>query len=131
MFRTKINWDAFGVGASIACAIHCAVLPLLFSSLPLFGLDFVQNKLFEYFMIGLAFVIGVYSLSHGFRKHHHRFYPILIFSVGFIFLLGKEINPKMEIMFLVIAVTLIISAHYFNYKLCKAATHCLKEDSTH
>jgi hypothetical protein len=130
MFRLKINWDALGMGASIACAIHCAVLPLLFSSLPLFGLDFIQNKFFEYFMIGLAFVIGVYSLSHGFRKHHHRFYPILIFSVGFIFLLGKEINPKLEILFLIIAVTLIISAHYFNYKLCKAP-HIHKEDCAH
>jgi hypothetical protein len=131
MFRIKINWDALGVGASIACAIHCAVLPLLFSSLPLFGLDFIQNKFFEYFMIGLAFVIGVYSLSHGFRKHHHRLYPILIFSAGFLFLLGKEINPKLEILFLVIAVTFIISAHYFNYRLCKAATHCHKKDCAH
>jgi hypothetical protein len=128
MFRIKINWDALGVGASIACAIHCAVLPILFSSLPLFGLDFIQNKFFEYFMIGLAFVIGVYSLSHGFRKHHHRLYPILLFSVGFVFLLGKEINPKLEILFLIIAVSLIISAHYFNYRLCKTATHYHKEN---
>jgi len=30
----KVNWDALGVGASLACAIHCAVLPLILTSLP-------------------------------------------------------------------------------------------------
>ncbi|HAL95914.1 MAG TPA: MerC domain-containing protein, partial [Chitinophagaceae bacterium] len=32
--RFRINWDALGISASIACAIHCALLPLFLSSLP-------------------------------------------------------------------------------------------------
>ena len=32
--RLKINWDALGIATSLACAIHCAVLPLLLTSLP-------------------------------------------------------------------------------------------------
>lgn len=62
----KINWDGLGVTTSLICAIHCAVLPLLFTSLPLFGGDIIHNDYFEWSMIALAFMIGVYSLSHGF-----------------------------------------------------------------
>ena len=25
--KLKINWDVLGIGASLACAIHCALLP--------------------------------------------------------------------------------------------------------
>ena len=26
--KLKINWDALGITTSVACAIHCAILPL-------------------------------------------------------------------------------------------------------
>ena len=127
----KINWDALGITASVACAIHCAVLPLVFTSLPFMGIDIVSNKLFEYAMIALAFIIGVIALSHGYRKHHHRLHPMLIFTTGFIFLVGKEWKPDIEIFLLFIAVLLIITAHYLNYRLCRGHNHAHKEDCDH
>jgi hypothetical protein len=69
--NAKINWDAIGVTTSLACAIHCAVLPLFLSSLPLFGIDIIENHGFEYLMILIAFAVGAYSLYHGRKKHHH------------------------------------------------------------
>ncbi|MFX6915157.1 MerC domain-containing protein, partial [Acinetobacter baumannii] len=68
---------------------HCALLPLFISSIPLFGINVIENLLFEYWMIGLAFVVGVYALYHGYKKHHHSISPILLFSVGIILLLVK------------------------------------------
>ncbi|HNE92671.1 MAG TPA: MerC domain-containing protein, partial [Chitinophagaceae bacterium] len=49
----KINWDALGISTSIACAIHCAVLPLVVTSLPLFGINIIHNLWFEFSMIGI------------------------------------------------------------------------------
>jgi hypothetical protein len=114
----KLNWDAMGVATSVACAIHCAVLPVLMSSLPIFGINIIHNSFFEWGMIGLAFVVGSYSLFHGFIKHHHSPVPVLIFSIGFMFLVLKQFFDSVEYWFLLIAVTSIISAHYYNYKLC-------------
>ena len=127
----KINWDALGITASLACAVHCAVLPLLFTSLPFLGIDFIQNKVFEYCMIGLAFVIGVIALQHGFRRHHHTILPVGIFTVGFVFLLLKEWLPRLEIPFLILAVSLILTAHYINYRQCRNHGHCPKDDCKH
>ena len=127
----KINWDALGVTASLACAIHCAVLPLIFTSLPFLGIDIISSKIFEFGMIGRAFAIGVIALSHGYRKHHHRLYPIIFFSAGISVLLVKEAMADIEIPLSIVAVVLIISAHYLNYRLCRGHNHAHKEDCDH
>ncbi|MBK7432867.1 MAG: MerC domain-containing protein [Chitinophagaceae bacterium] len=116
--KVKLNWDAMGIATSIACAIHCALLPILMSSLPVFGINIIHNDFFEWGMIGLAFSVGVYSLYHGFIKHHRSLVPVLIFSAGFVFLVLKQFYRSNETLFLIIAVTLIISAHFYNYRLC-------------
>ena len=107
-----------GIATSVACAIHCALLPVLVSTLPVFGINIVHNLIFEWGMIALAFLVGSYSLFHGYVKHHRSFFPILIFSTGFIFLVLKQFFTEFEYSFLTIAVALIISAHYYNYRLC-------------
>ena len=114
----KINWDALGIFTSVACAIHCALLPVILTSLPVFGINIIHNSFFEWGMIALAFVVGAYSLYHGYKKHHQNLRPVLIFSLGFVFLILKQVFHDYEPWFLSVAVTLIISAHYYNYRLC-------------
>ncbi|MEY2811807.1 MAG: hypothetical protein RI991_802 [Bacteroidota bacterium] len=127
----KINYDALGIAASIACAIHCAVLPLLMSSLPILGINIINNFWFEIFMILLAMGIGLHSLTHGFKKHHHRLLPIIVFIIGISLLLVKQVFHQYQIWFLVPAVILIVSAHFINYRQCRIADHCHTEDCKH
>jgi MerC mercury resistance protein len=127
----KINLDALGITASVACAIHCAVLPVVLTSLPVFGFDIIQNVFFEYGMILMAFIVGAYALSHGFRKHHHRLLPLTIFSIGILFLLAKQIWHTLHLWLLVPAVIAIIGAHYLNYRLCRVSNHSHNGDCAH
>ena len=127
----KINYDALGIAASIACAIHCAVLPLLMSSLPILGINIINNFWFEIFMILLAMGIGLHSLTHGFKKHHHRLLPIIVFIIGISLLFVKQVFHQYQIWFLVPAVILIVSAHFINYRQCRIADHCHTEDCKH
>ena len=116
--EAKFNWDIIGIATSIACAIHCALLPLLVGSLSFFGINIIHNLLFEWGMIAIAFVVGSYALFHGYIKHHRSFLPITIFAVGFVFLFIKQFFHSIENWFLFPAVILIVSAHYYNYRLC-------------
>lgn len=127
----KINWDALGVTVSVACAIHCALLPLVLSSLPLFGVNIIDNAYFEYGMIVLAFLVGIYSLYHGFKKHHHSFLPIIIFTLGMLCLVAKQIFHTWHNYLLVPAVVFIILSHYLNFKFCRHHNHAHKEDCDH
>ncbi len=127
----KINWDALGVTVSVACAIHCAVLPLALSSLPLFGINIIENNYFEYGMIALAFIVGSYSLYHGFKKHHHSWLPFILFSVGMFFLIIKQVFHNFHLYLLIPAVLFIILSHFLNYKFCRKHNHAHKEDCDH
>jgi len=129
--KFKINWDALGIVTSVACAIHCAVLPLLISSLPLFGINIIDNVYFEYFMIVSAFLIGIYSLYHGFKKHHHSYFPLIVFSIGFVLLFAKQVWHKQQVWLLIPAVILIITAHFINFRFCRIHNHAHKEDCNH
>jgi len=94
--KFRINWDTLGIGASLACAIHCALLPLFLSSLPLFGINIIHHMGFELGMILLALCIGSYSLYHGYKKHHHSLLPLALFIAGFIFLVLKQVYAQYE-----------------------------------
>jgi hypothetical protein len=129
--RFKINWDALGIGASLACAIHCALLPLFLSSLPLFGINIIHNIFFESGMILLALLIGSYSLYHGYKKHHHSLFPLALFFSGFVFLVLKQFFASYENWLLVPAVLLIITAHLINFKSCRVHNHAHADDCDH
>jgi hypothetical protein len=127
----RINWDAIGITTSVACAIHCAVLPMILSTLPIFGINIVDNIAFEYFMIFLAFSIGCYSLWHGYRKHHHSYLPLVIFALGIILLFAKQVWHTYQLWLLPLAVLLIIAAHLLNYRSCRVHNHAHADDCDH
>ncbi len=120
----KINWDFMGIATSAACAIHCAVLPVVISTLPIFGFNIIHNSFFEWGMISLAFIIGLYSLMHGYIRHHRMRLPFIIFFTGFIFLILKQFLFTWQYSFLAIAVCLIIVSHLLNYRYCHQSKIC-------
>ena len=129
--KLRINWDAMGIGASLACAIHCALLPLFMSSLPLFGINIIDNLAFEVGMIVLAFMIGAWSFYHGYKKHHHSPLPFLIFLAGFVFLVLKQVFHQHQLWLLIPAVLLIVTAHVYNFRSCRVHDHAHAEDCNH
>jgi hypothetical protein len=129
--KMKINWDALGVTTSVACAIHCAILPLFVSALPLFGMNIIHNIAFETTMVLLAFSIGSYSFYHGYRKHHHSWLPFSLFSAGIVLLVLKLFFIHYETWLLIPAVVLIVWAHFINYRFCRVHGHAHADDCDH
>ncbi|MBK7098519.1 MAG: MerC domain-containing protein [Sphingobacteriales bacterium] len=126
--KFKINWDALGITASVACAIHCAILPLFLASLPLFGINIIENMAFEMGMIILAFVIGSYALWHGYKQHHHSKIPLILFTLGIISLVLKQVFLDYHLLLLIPAVVLIVSGHLLNYRQCRVHNHAHETD---
>lgn len=129
--KLNVNWDALGVSASLACAIHCALLPLFLTSLPLFGVNIIHNASFEMVMIGLALLIGGISFLHGLRKHHHNMLPLIVFILGIALLFLRQLTELHSLWLLLPGVALIVSAHYINWRLCRKAKHCHTDDCAH
>ena len=129
--KGRLNWDAIGISASIACAIHCAVLPLFFSVLPLFGINIIHNMAFEAGMIMLTLAIGVYALYHGYRRHHHSRMPLMLFGGGIVLLVLRLFFVHYELWLLIPAVVLIVLAHLQNYRSCRVHNHAHADDCNH
>lgn len=130
----RVNFDTLGITTTIICAIHCAVLPLMLTSLPLFGKNLIDNLFFEYLMIALAAVIGLYSLTHGFKKHHHAKTPIIIFGFGILMLILKQVFHDNQLLFLIPGVISIIAAHMLNIRFCRitgAGNNCTSDGCKH
>ncbi|MEZ4765030.1 MAG: MerC domain-containing protein, partial [Calditrichia bacterium] len=71
----RYNLDKLGISASLLCAIHCALVPVILPLMSTVGLGFLWSHEFEFFMIALAFVVGIWALSHGYRYAHRKLLP--------------------------------------------------------
>src|SRR5438270_1308133 len=61
--------DRAGMSASLACAVHCAVLPLLLAALPAIGLAWLDSAWVDWTMVVLATVIAFRAHRGGFTVH--------------------------------------------------------------
>jgi hypothetical protein len=61
--------DRFGAMGSIACALHCALLPVVIAALPSLGIASWLSDGFERGFVLFATLLGVFSLLWGYRRH--------------------------------------------------------------
>jgi len=117
--------DHIGITASTLCAVHCAVVPVLFTSLPLIGLGFLANAWVEWGMILLALIIGTYSIGGAYLRVHKRPAPLFLLIAGFaVILLGHAFTTGwLEIIMVPAGGLLIAAAHFVNYKYTGACSH--------
>jgi hypothetical protein len=122
----KVSLDAVGIWASFICAVHCALLPLLFMALPLTGMKVFHNEILDFALIGTSFTVGCFALLRGYKKHHHKKNPLLLFSLGFPILVIAHFFLKKEasIIVITIAAVLIIAAHLINWNAIRTKHHC-------
>ncbi|PSL49541.1 MerC mercury resistance protein [Chitinophaga niastensis] len=118
----KMNLDTLGIGASLICAVHCALLPLLLTVLPLLGSHMLENEKLEYGLLSLSFLIGCVALGRGYFRRHRRMVPLLLFAVGFALLMTGHFLyaagwwPPVII---AIGAAIITGAHMLNLRKCK------------
>ncbi len=61
--------DRLGFAASLLCAVHCALLPLLLALLPVFGLSLGGWIDIDQAFVVFATLLGATTLTLGYRRH--------------------------------------------------------------
>jgi MerC mercury resistance protein len=120
--------DRLGAAASLACAVHCTVMPLLVGLLPLVGLSFLASEQAEWSLIGLSFAVGGSSLIPSYARKHRHWRPLLLFAFGssliiIVRLLAEE-GSRLESPVMAIGALLIACAHMVNRRLCRSCEAC-------
>ena len=113
--------DRFGAFASMLCAVHCALLPVVFGVLPALGLGFLANHVYEQAFVGFAILLASVSLWFGLRKHGS--YIAFLFLVPGIILLiigvviGSDHANSGHAVIVSIGGTLVAVSHLANLRL--------------
>jgi hypothetical protein len=120
--------DRFGAAASLACAAHCAAMPLLIGLLPLVGLSFLAGNRAEWALAGLSIGVGSLSLIPSYARKHRRRRPLLLFAFGAGLIIAVRLladdGSLLEAPIQALGALLIACAHMINRRLCRSCAAC-------
>lgn len=135
--------DRAGAVASFLCAIHCALMPLFVTLLPLLGLSFLASEPVEWALLAASATLGSWSLCLGFRQHRSRL-VFMVLGVSLALLVAGRIFHQPHFyglhmgehhdhehhfgawgpILMVLGGLTMMSAHLLNHRLCHACKKC-------
>lgn len=133
--------DKAGMIASITCAIHCMIMPLAITLLPIFGLSLFATEEFEWILLMISAMLGITSLCFGFRKHK-SFKAFSFLGIGLTLLvIGRLAHEHVShfhifefdlyLLFLVAGAIMVALSHWLNNKLCNTCPPCHSSGCDH
>ncbi len=85
--------DRVGVAASILCAIHCALAPILLLALPSFGKVWAHPA--SHILVALFVVpLALFSIRKGYQTHRKR-WIVAVASIGILLILVGALLPAL------------------------------------
>jgi hypothetical protein len=124
--RERINLDMLGISASVLCAVHCSLLPVLLTVGALGGLSWLRHPLVEVVFIMLSLLLAFFSLLPSWRKAHGRLEPILLMLAGFAcIVLSRLLGEGLEPALMTIGGLTIAAAHLLNWRLMRKYACCI------
>lgn len=118
--------DRFGATASLICALHCALLPLVLGVLPVVGLGFLADHRYEVAFIAFASVLATLMVVYGFRRHH-RLVALWLLLPGIALLLAGAFSAfahgsGMHSVLVAVGGVLVAGAHVVNLRLARSCS---------
>jgi hypothetical protein len=117
--------DRLGAGVSFLCAIHCAVVPLAATVLPLLGFGFLADERIERAVLLTSIALAGASVCWGIRIHRQRRILLLFGAALFLIIRGHQYGQgPAEVIPVVLGVALFVCAHLLNHRLCRTCERC-------
>lgn len=110
--------DFVGFGASLLCALHCMLMPLLLTVGIFAGTNWLMNPLSEWIFIGASIGIASWSLLQSYFNNHRNITPLLMAGIGFIgLILAQKVFASNAHWLMATGGGLIAYAHFYNWRL--------------
>lgn len=114
----KLNLDFVSIVVSVLCVVHCIGLPILFSTLPLWGMEILENRFIELASIMLTLVAGGEAIRKGYVRYHRSVSIVVLFLLGFSLMTGANfvVAPVWEMLLKGSGALFVVGAHLTNWK---------------
>jgi hypothetical protein len=121
--------DKTGAVVSLACAIHCAVLPICMTLLPLAGLSFLADTKFDIALLLTSGTIATISGCYGYEVHKKVWVPLLFWLAIVLLFAGVALHSKDEHTgwsgaAMPLGGIILCTTHIMNVRLCKSCRSC-------
>lgn len=119
--------DATGACLSAACALHCLLMPLVVTLLPLGALAFLADEAFERALIAGSLVLAAASFCWGYRRHR-RWRALMILAAAAVLLLAvrPQTNESWEPVTAALGGFGLAAGHWLNRRLCRSCQECAR-----
>ncbi len=115
-----LNWDFVGFMASLTCALHCAIVPIILTMGALGGATWLEHPFLEGSFIALSLMLASWSLIGSYINNHRNFSALATVLAGFILIIASRfVEGSAEILLTVSGGLIIATAHYINWRLLK------------
>jgi hypothetical protein len=136
MEHTKTNstavLDRAGMTASIACAVHCAALPLVLMALPALGLAWLDSAWVDWTMVLIAAVIAIRAHRGGIALHG-KCLPLGVAVAGILSILAAICllkGPATMHYLQASGATMVAGSHWLNHRFCRSCATCCEEHAS-
>ncbi len=126
--RTAV-FDRAGMSASLACAVHCAVLPVALAALPALGLAWLDSPWVDWSMVVLALGIALSAHRGGYRLHRQCL-PAGVALAGIVIIATAMCLLKRSASYHYVQASgavIIAGSHLLNHQFCKSCATCRSE----
>lgn len=111
--------DKTGIGLSIACTLHCLLLPFIALMVPSIQV-ISENEMVHLALLVTLFPVAIFSFVGGLKNHGDK-KPITYGSLGLLFLIIALLSEEVvafnaEGIFTVLGSGFLITAHYLNIR---------------
>jgi hypothetical protein len=122
--------DRAGMSASLVCAVHCAVLPLLLAALAAVGLAWLDSAWVGWTMVVFAAVVALRAHRGGFAVHR-RCLPVAVAGLLIIVTAICLLKASASHHYIQASGAVVVaSSHFLNRHLCRICVTCSTTTST-
>ncbi|MFY0593146.1 MerC domain-containing protein [Roseivirga sp.] len=120
--KSSIALDDWGIGVSLLCSVHCALMPVLIFSSAIVGMQIEQLERLESPLLLLAAVIGSVSVLQSYTSQK-KLKPALFLAAGLVLILigGLFHETWLEPVLRICGSLFIVLAHFTNKKFLRAS----------
>ncbi|MCP4124569.1 MAG: MerC domain-containing protein [Bacteroidetes bacterium] len=118
--KENINHTTTRIGLflSIACAIHCMLMPVVLISFPMLSKSFLHHPFLEWTLLVTLIFLGLFTMDHYKKKHHDSSLPTILFVLGGLICTTALLIHSNYHEWMMIAGSLVIAlSHGMNIKL--------------
>ncbi len=94
--KRPLELDQIGAAASLACAVHCAVIPILVSLSAGGVLSILDNRPVEWGLVLLAATVGTVGAWRGYKRHGNKTVAVVLAAAALGLVLATYARPTMN-----------------------------------